>query len=220
MCVRVLSPQLDNRFLGGRDQAFSSCTWLVLNKHQADISFFSNHSLAVFSHLPKVHQAPGPTSIFTVLKCHIYWLVWFLCALVSASGYRPVWFDCVLLAQGTDSGGQYMFVKITGSHAFGAENQKLLGQKMSEDVWSREKWPVCFPVWPTVHTEHALCHMNISCWRDMKKSLIPPRLVCSGSGCSVPTSGLHYFLPTPISLYLRKRCQENKVPQDCLLIKG
>lgn len=26
--------------------------------------------------------------------------------------------------------------------------------------------------------------------------------------------------PHPISLYLRKHCQENKVPQDCLLIKG
>ena len=75
-------------------------------------------------------------------------------------------------------------------------------------------------LWSLMHMEHAVCHMEISCWRDMKKSLIPLRLVYSGSGFSLPTSGLHYFLPTPISLYLRKHCQENKVPQDCLLIKG
>lgn len=53
-----------------------------------------------------------------------------------------------------------------------------------------------------------------------EEELIPPKLVYSGSGFGLPTSGLHYFLPTPISFYLREHCQENKVPQDRLLIKG
>lgn len=101
----------------------------------------------------------------------------------------------------------------------GQKNKKPLGQEMSEDVWSREKWPICFPAWSTMHIEHALCHMSISCWRDMKKSLIPPRLVYSGSGFSVPTSGLHYFLPTPISLYLRKHFQKTRFPKIASSLK-
>lgn len=101
----------------------------------------------------------------------------------------------------------------------GQKIKKLLGQKMSEDVWSREKCPICFPRGSTMHTECALCHMNISCWRDMKKSLIPPRLVYSGSGFSVPTSGLHYFLPTPISLYLKSTAKKTRFPKIASSLK-
>lgn len=92
-----------------------------------------------------------------MLKCHVYSFVYFLPTLFAASGCGPVWFDYLLLLQGTDFGAQYMFVKITGGHTFLAANQKVLCQKMSEDVWSRAKCPLHFSKIFMVPDAHGTC---------------------------------------------------------------
>lgn len=73
-----------------------------------------------------------------------------------------------------------------------------------------------------MHMGPALYHMHISGWRDKKKSLYLQDLFIQDQASVAPhLDFITSSLPTPpISLYLRELCQENKVPQDRLLIKG
>lgn len=103
------------------------------------------------------------------------------------------------------------------------KSKALLDQKMSEDVWSREKCPICFPkLLNVVHDAHwnVVCTTRKLLAGETRRARYLQDLFIQDQA----SVGLHLdFItssPSPISLYLKKHCQENKVPQDCLLIKG
>lgn len=63
--------------------------------------------------------------------------------------------------------------------------------------------------WPLMHV--GACSVpHAHFWLErQEEELIPPKLVYSGSGFGLPTSGLHYFLPTP-HLLLSERALPRK----------
>lgn len=59
-----------------------------------------------------------------------------------------------MLVQDTDYGALYMFIKITKEVLNHGQKIKSIGPEMSEDLWNKEKDPVCFP--KTLNVLHAV----------------------------------------------------------------
>lgn len=103
-------------------------------------------------------------------------------------------------------------------------NSQALGQKMSEDLGSRDKCPVYLPKIFSVVPDARGGLLSTICTFLAGETR---RRAYSSETClfRIRLQFAHIWtslLPPhpPISLYLREHCQENKVPQDCFLIKG